>query len=102
MATRNPTIMTKTIPAQAARTQFGQILELAKTKRARFVVSKNGEPAAIILGIEDYLESVVEVPAALAKLQEASKKRGLDLLSLEDIDAEVASVRAKKRAKKQG
>ena len=96
------TILTKTIPAQAARTQFGQILELTRSKKARFVVSKNGEPAAIILGIEDYLESVIAVPEALEALQAAARKRGLDLLSLADIDEEIAKVRTKKRGRKQG
>lgn len=92
--------MTKTIPAATARTQFGQILELVQTKRARFIVSRNGEPAAVILAIEDYLETLGGTPGVLARLQAAARKRRLNLLSMKDIDAEVAAVRTEKRAAK--
>jgi len=99
VARRRPTPMTKTIPAATARTQFGQLLELAQTKGTRFIISKNGEPAVVILAIADYLENIDGEPKALAKLQAAAKKRGLDLLSLDDIDREVAATRAAKRTK---
>ena len=97
MARRKP--VTKTIPAAIARTQFGQLLELAQTKGTRFVVSKNGQPAVAIIPIADYLERTRGTPAALAKLQVAAKKRRLDLLTLGDIDREVAAVRRRRRAK---
>ena len=87
--------MKKTVPAATARTQFGQLLDLVQSSRTRFVVSKNGAPAAVILGIEDYLEHVVKNPSALANLQAEARKRGLDLLSMAEIDAEVDDVRKK-------
>jgi len=93
--------VTKTIPAHLARTQLGQIIDLALAKRARFVVSRNGQPAVIILALEDYLEGVVETPEPLAALQAKSRKRGLDLLSMDEIDTVVTKARrerAKKRA----
>ena len=71
-----------------------------QTKRARFIVSRNGEPAAVILAIEDYLGSLGGAPGVLAKLQAAARKRRLNLLSMKDIDAEVAAVRREKRAAK--
>jgi prevent-host-death family protein len=92
--------MTKTIPAAIARTQLGQILDLVKTKRARFVISRNGEPAALILSIEDYLESTLETPKELAAIQKEARKRGLDLLSMEDINAEIDGYRTEQLAKK--
>lgn len=98
---RNRTPVTKLIPAHTARTQFGQILERVKARQARFVVSKNGEPAAVILGIEDYLENLAgEIPEELAALQELSRKRGLDLLTMEEIDTEIAEARAGRRKKR--
>ena len=96
---RRPTPMTKTIPAATARTQFGQIIELAQRTGTRFIISKNGAPAVVILAITDYLENIDCKPKALAELQAAARKRGVDLLSFEDIDQEVAAVRAAKRAK---
>lgn len=97
MAKRRP--ITKTIPAATARTQFGQLLELAQTKGTRFVVSKNGQPAVVIIPIADYLERTGSPPAVLTKLQAAAKKRRLDLLTLGDIDREVGAVRRRRRAK---
>lgn len=90
--------MTKTIPAFLARTQFGQLMEHAQRDRARFLVSKNGEPAVVILAIDDYLENILKQPVALTKLQKTAKKRGLNRLSLNDINREIAAVR--KRGKK--
>jgi prevent-host-death family protein len=100
MALKAQIPVTKTITAAIARTQFGQLLELVRSKRARFVVSRNGEPAAVILGIEDYLESVVGTPAALAAIQAESRKRGVDLLSITDINAEIDAVRKARRPTK--
>lgn len=94
------TPMTRTIPAATARTQLGQILDLVKTKRARFVISRNGEPAALILALEDYLESTLSTPKELAAIQKEARKRGLDLLSLDAINAEIDDHRTEQLAKK--
>jgi len=96
---RRPNALTKTIPAATARTQFGQVIELATKKGTRFIVSRNGEPAVVILAIEDYLENIRDTPKVLANLQASARKRGLDLLSMDEIDREVAAVRVKQRAK---
>jgi|RhiMethySRZTD1v2_1073278.scaffolds.fasta_scaffold07668_5 prevent-host-death family protein len=90
----------KAISALTARTQLGQIMEIAMKERARFVVEKNGRPAIVIMAIEDYLASGLGTPAALARLQEESRKRKLDLLSFDDINAEISSFRAEKRSKR--
>ena len=100
MAPKTHIPVTKTITAAIARTQFGQLLELVRSKRARFIVSRNGEPAAVILGIEDYLDSVVGTPEALATIQADSRRRGLDLLSITDINTEIDAVRKTRRPTK--
>ena len=94
--------MTKTIPAFIARTQFGQLMERAQRDRARFLVSKNGEPAVVILAVEDYLESVLKQPSALTNLQAAARKRGLNRLSLDDVNQEIAEVRKKRKKSTRG
>jgi prevent-host-death family protein len=91
--------VTKTIPAATARTQFGQLLELSQRKGIRFVVSKNGEPAVVIIPIADYLERTGGTPETLAKVQAAAKRRRLDLLKLRDVNREVAAVRRRQRSK---
>ena len=97
MAARGKKLVTKSLPAFIARTQFGQILERVSGNRERFVVTKNGEAKAIILGVEDFLQAVVKIPPELAAIQAEAKKRGVDTLTLEEIEAEIQAVRQTKR-----
>ena len=85
--------VTKSISALIARTQLGQILERVKKNQDRFLISKKGEPTAVILSVEDYLRNIVKQPDVLTKLQKQAKKAGTDKLSLEDIDAEIKAFR---------
>ena len=85
--------VTKSISALIARTQLGQILERVKKNQDRFLISKKGEPTAVILSVEDYLKNIVKQPDVLTKLQKQAKKAGTDKLSLEDIDAEIKAFR---------
>lgn len=52
--------MVKTIPALQARTQFGEIINRASYGRDRFIITKGGKPAIIIMGVEDY-ENLIEI-----------------------------------------
>lgn len=89
-------LMTKSVPAFLARTQFGQILTRVAQNRERFVVTKKGEATAVILGIEDFLQTVVKPSPELAAVQEAAKRSGADKLTLEEIEAEIEAVRQAK------
>ena len=91
--------MTKNVSALLARTQFGQILERVSRNRERFVVTKKGKATAVILGIEDFMESTVQTPESLAALQEQAKTTGADALSLEEIEREIQAVRRLKTTK---
>jgi len=86
-------LVTKSIPAFIARTQFGQIMERVSQNRERFLVTKKGEAKAVILGVEDFLQAIVKTPKSLTALQEQAKKSGADTLTLEEIEAEIAAVR---------
>jgi len=92
--------MTKTLPAFIARTQFGQILERVSQQGDRFVVTKKGEAKAVILGVEDFLRSVVKTPKSLAALQAQAKKGGAHRLTLEEIEAEITALRRAKTTAK--
>lgn len=81
--------MTQTISALVARTQLGQILKRVSKNKDRFLVSRKGEPTAVILGVEDYLNSVVKQPKILTKLQKHAKKTGANKLTLEEINKEI-------------
>jgi prevent-host-death family protein len=87
-------LFTKSLPAFLARTQFGQILERVSKHHDRFLVTKNGEATAVILGVDDFLQAIAQTPEALAALHEQARRSGASRLSLEDIEAEIAAVRA--------
>jgi prevent-host-death family protein len=89
--------MTKIVPALTARTQFGQILKRVKQNRERFVVDRRGEPQAVIMGVEDYLRNFVKRSRALAAVQREAKAKGLDKLSLREINQEIARYRRERR-----
>jgi len=91
--------MTKKISALTARTQFGQIMNRAVEKQERFLVDRRGEPAVIIMSVDDYLETIAPEDTALRKIRDEAKRTGLDKLTMEDIDAEIAAYRREKRAK---
>jgi hypothetical protein len=75
-------------------------MERASLKRERFLVTRNGEAKAVILGVEDFLEAVVKTPKSLARLQRQAAKRGARRLSLEEIETEIAAVRRAKTRQK--
>lgn len=92
--------MTKNVSALLARTQFGQILERVSHNEERFLVTKNGQAKAVILGIEDFMQSIAQTPEALATLQEQAQKSGAARLSLEEIEQEIQAVRHPKTTQK--
>ena len=59
--------MATTISASIARTQLGSLLEAATKKRERFVISKGGKPAAVLLSISDFDDMVEELDPEFQK-----------------------------------
>jgi prevent-host-death family protein len=88
--------MTKVVSALTARTQFGQIIRRASQENARFIVNRRGKPLAVIMGIQDFLETIAPEPEVLTLIGEASKRKGTNKLTMRDIDAEIAAVRRAK------
>jgi prevent-host-death family protein len=88
--------MDRRIDAHIARTQFGQIMDLATKNNERFVVDRRGEPAVVIMSVEDFIKTAVPAPDWLQKAWTGAKRRGIDALTPEDIDAEIAAHRRKK------
>jgi len=90
--------MSRRIDAHTARTQFGQVMDRAIQSNERFVVDRRGEPAVVILSVEDYLENVSSAPGWLRQAWEGAKARGVDKLKMEEIDEEIEAYRREKRA----
>ena len=91
--------MTRKITAVTARTQFGQIMDRALEHDERFLVERNGEPAVMILSVADFVETLAPAPDWLKEVAEDSRRRGLDKLTMADIDAEIAATRQDRRSR---
>jgi prevent-host-death family protein len=89
--------MERRIDAHVARTQFGQIMDRAIDNNERFVVERRGEPAVVIMSVKDFIRTVAPPPDWLEKARRGAKRRGLDKLTMHDIDAEIAAYRREKK-----
>lgn len=89
--------MTRKITAVTARTQFGQIMDRAVAHHDRFLVERNGEPAVLILSVTDFVRTLAPAPDWLEDVQNEAKRKGLDKLTMADIDAEIAAARRERR-----
>jgi len=88
------TTVPKSISALSARTQFGQIMRRASGKnRERFVVGVRGEPKVVIMGIDDFLNTIAPEPEVIAAIRADSVKNGTDDLTMAEIDREIATYR---------
>ncbi len=90
--------MDRRIDAHVARTQLGQIMDLAVKNNERFIVDRRGEPSVVIMSVQDFIRTVAPPPDWLTKAWAGAKRRGLDALTPEDIDAEIAAHRREKAA----
>jgi prevent-host-death family protein len=81
------------ISALTARTQLGQILRRVKSSKERFLIGRNGQPQAVVMGIEDYVDTVAPAPDWLTNSWRISQKNGTDKLTMRQIDAVIAEDR---------
>jgi Antitoxin Phd_YefM, type II toxin-antitoxin system len=86
--------MDRRIDAHIARTQFGQIIHLATKNNERFIVDRRGEPAVVIMSVQDFIRTAAPPPDWLEKAWTGAKQRGLDELTPADIDDEIARLPA--------
>ncbi len=89
--------MTKVVSALTARTQFGQIMRKANKDSTRFIVDRRGEPIVVIMGIQDFVNTIAPEPEVLTLIGQASKRKGTNKLTMRKIDTEVRAVRRAKR-----
>ncbi len=81
--------MERRIDAHIARTQLGQIMDLAVKNNERFVVDRRGEPAVVIMSVQDFVRTAAPPPDWLQKAWAGARRRGLEALTLDDINAEI-------------
>jgi len=93
--------MTRKITAVTARTQFGQIMDMAVGHNDRFLVERNGEPAVLILSVADYVKALAPPADWLIDVQNDAKSKGLDKLTIAEIEVEIAAARQDRRERDQ-
>jgi hypothetical protein len=74
---------------------FGQIMDLATTNNERFIVDRRGEPAVVIMSVQDFIRTAAPSPDWLQKAWTGAKQRGLDKLTSADIDGEIHTNQSK-------
>ena len=90
--------MDRRIDAHIARTQFGQIMDLATRNNERFIVDRRGEPSVVIMSVQDFIRTVAPPPDWLQKAWASAKRNGLDAMTLDEINAEISASRREKKA----
>ena len=85
--------MDRRIDAEVARAELGQIIDRVTRQRERFIVDKQGEPAVVIMSVEDYVDSIAPAPDWLKRAWEFSAERGLTSLLDDEIDTEITAER---------
>ena len=87
------------VTAAQARSNLGQIIRRASGENPeRFVIGLRGGPKAILMGLEDYLDTITPKDPLMAKFHAYSIANGGDKITMEEIDAEIAAYRAEQRA----
>lgn len=97
MSTKNGRSVPKVISALAARTQFGQIMRRASQKQERFLVDRRGRPEVVIMGVDDFLKTIVPEAKVLAAIRAESKRNRNSTLTMRQIDQEIAAYRRERK-----
>ena len=84
------------IDAEVAGTRLGQIMDLAVKNNERSVVDRGGEPVVVIMSVQDFVRTTAQPPDWLQKAWTGAEGRGIDILLLDDIDAEIEAYRREK------
>ena len=90
--------MDRRIDAHVARTQLGQIMDLVTRNNERFIVDRRGEPAVVIMSVQDFIRTAAPPPDWLPKAWSSAKRRGLDAMPLDEINAEIEAHRDEQKA----
>ena len=91
--------MKNVVSALTARTQFGQIMRRASQDNERFLVDRRGQPSVIIMSVKDYIDTIAPTPNWMKEIGGEAKAKGLNKLTMRQIDAEIQAARRERRAK---
>lgn len=91
------------VPYRILRNQSGK-LRKRLTEEGELVITSNGEPFALMLDVDPesleetlYLVAQIRARQAVAAIRAEAREKGLDQLTLDEIDAEIKAVRKARR-----
>lgn len=64
-----------------------------------FVLDHHGRPSVITMSIADYINMIAPTPDWLKEIGAEAKRKGLNKLTMRQIDAEIAAARKERRQK---
>ncbi len=88
--------MQSRIDEQTAESQFKQVMDQAANNRQRFIIDRQDGSAVVIMSVQDYIRLAIPAPDWLQKAWKGAKERGIDTMTMEEIDAEIAEYRREK------
>ena len=90
--------MTRKISAKEAQAQFAEIMTRVVEQGDCFLVGREDETEVIVMSVNDYLKLIAPEHPALTAMRDEAKRVGLDTITMEEIDEEIAAYRREKRA----
>jgi hypothetical protein len=88
--------MESRIDEQTAEIQFKQVMDQAANNRQRFIIDRQDGSAVVIMSVQDYIRLAIPAPDWLQKAWKGAKERGIDTMTMEEVDAEIAEYRREK------
>ena len=81
-----------------ARKELSRLVREAQKTNTRFLLSERGKPQAVVLGIDDYLKNILKRDrlSVVAEIQIEAREKGLDKVTMEEIDREIKAHRKEK------
>jgi prevent-host-death family protein len=78
-----------------ARRDLSKLVKDVTTRKSRYLLSARGKPQAVVLGIDDYLRNILQDRrwSILKEIHQEALAKGLDKLSIKEIDQEVRAAR---------
>lgn len=78
-----------------ARKNLSKVVQNATAGKARYLLSTRGKPRAVVIGVDDYLRNVLKRDrlSVITEIQIEAKAKGLDKLTMGEIDKEVRAAR---------
>lgn len=74
--TSNPKATPRILSAGATRARLDEVLRRVKSDKERFLIEQSGEPQAVILSFEDYMDLIAPAPDTRTRLAQGRLESG--------------------------